>query len=447
MGPGVAEATAGGWTIEHPRAPTGPAVWIALMGPDNSELAGPWQLSSWPRQTTMSGWAEDFRVLHVASDTTVIELADGPWSCTGHEFRDEGLLLDLTLVHIESGRSINGTFDLEDGVWAPGDGGGQLTVAEFHRAYAAVNTPAPVWPADPFKEVRGPGVADVATRDGQYLIDLTTNRWRMSGWICPPRILHIPTGDCLLDLKTTYWNGRALVRPDGRVELRLTQYPAGPGLLLELDLPGERYRLAEGSLDGLRGEGALEEVQAALGRSAADLEELGILLDVRSSRRPAAGPVVARAWMTAPREPGARAASATAPATTGPANTKAVEVERRPVSVSAAWMEDPDFNPRPAHEPCPLPMARPAAVRERSAEPEAVGGPELPDPARITAEDIRDLADAIAAEVARRGLQGKLQYEMIVIGVLRAAAAGITRAADAVAILETLAQRRGDTGR
>ncbi|MCC6676636.1 MAG: hypothetical protein IT436_05785 [Phycisphaerales bacterium] len=431
------------------------------MGPDNADLAGPWQLMAWPRQTAMAGWAEDLRIKHLTSDVTAIEVIDGPWSCTRHEFREEGLFLDLTLVHIESGRTTEGTFDMEDGVWAPADGAGHMTVAEFHREYAANNSLVHSWPADPFKDVRAPSGVDVGSRDGDYLIDLTTNRWRMSDWICPPRIVHIPTGDCLLDLKTTYWDARAEMRPDGRAELRLLQYPGTSyDLKLELDLRNERYRILEGEHEKLPWEGYLDELQAALGRSAADLDELGILLDVRASRRGGAS-----ASQTAASQRPARpappppppvmpiAAIAVKPYPEDPPPVHEEEVAER------GWVpEDEDFNPRahdvaiqPEPERQPEPPARPAsespgAQPGPAREPEPVGGPELAAPPPVTPDNMRDIADAIAAEVTRRGLHGKLQYEMIVIGVIRAAAAGITRPEDAVAILETLALRRSEIG-
>lgn len=411
------------------------------MGPDNADLAGPWQLMAWPRQTAMAGWAEDLRVTQMTSDATAIELIDGPWSCTKHEFREEGLFLDLTLVHIESGRTTEGTFDMEDGVWAPADGAGHMTVAEFHRAYAANNSPVHSWPADPFKDVRAPTGVDVGSRDGEYLIDLTTNRWRMSDWICPPRIVHIPTGDCLLDLKTTYWDARAEMRPDGRAELRLLQYPGTSyDLKLELDLAMERYRVLEGEHEKLPREGYFDELQAALGRSAADLDELGILLDVRASRRP--GVAAARHAIHAQPPPAAAPISTIAvkPYPEEPPPAEPAEEEAR-----RGWVpEDDDFNPRAAGAEDGPGVEDEAARPER--EPEPVGGPELAASAPVTADNLRDIADAIAAEVTRRGLHGKLQYEMIVIGVIRAAAAGITRPEDAVAILETLALRRGEIG-
>lgn len=438
------------------------------MGPDNADLAGPWQLMAWPRQTPMAGWAEDLRVKHLLSDVTAIELVDGPWSCTKHEFREEGLFLDLTLMHVESGRTIDGTFDMEDGVWAPADGAGHTTVAEFHRAYAANNSLVTAWPADPFKDVRAPTGVDVGSRDGEYLIDLTTNRWRMSDWICPPRIVHIPTGDCLLDLKTTYWDGRAELRPDGRAELRLLQYPGTSyNLKLELDLPRERYRVIEGSHDGLAAEGYLDELQAALGRPAADLDELGILLDVRASRRAAGGTSQHTAGPAVAAAPSALKPYSEAFPASEPAESEAEDEEDEP-----GWLpDDEDFNARaparpvppapektsapdrtaaPAKTPVPMkPIAESPAERtgEDDAEPREVGGPELDASAPVTPDHIRDIADAIAAEVTKRGLHGKLQYEMIVIGVIRAAAAGITRPEDAVAILETLALRRGEIGK
>lgn len=410
------------------------------MGPDNADLAGPWQLMIWPRQTPMAGWAEDIRITHFSSEAPAIELIDGPWACAKHDFRDEGLFLDLTLVHVESGRTVSGTFDMEDGVWAPSDGAGHMTVAEFHRAYAANNSLVHTWPVDPFKDVRAPTGVDAGSADGEYLIDLTTNRWRMSDWICPPRVVHIPTGDCLLDLKTTYWDARAEMRPDGRAELRLLQYPGTTyDLRLELDLRAERYRIVEGAHEGLAAQGYLDELQAALGRPAADLDEMGILLDVRRSRRP--GPVESKA-AAAPEPP-------RDPPPVAPIELKAAALELPKAPPPGDSPPTPREEAKPARTESPqIPgPAAPLALPPRADGPVLGFGPELEPMPPLSPGDIRDISDAIAAEAARRGLQGTLQYELIVIGVIRAAAAGITRPEDAVAILETLASRRGDVGK
>lgn len=564
------------------------------MGPDNAVLAGPWTLLNWPRQTPLAGWAQDIRVQLATLDTTAIELVDGPWSCAKHEFRENGLWLDLTLVHVESGRSVSGTFDMEDGVWAQSDGSGHMTVAEFHRAYASNATAITFWPAEPFKDVHAPSELSTRSPDGQFYIDLTTNQWRMSDWICPPRIVHIPTGDCLLDLKTTNWDGRAEFRADGSAELRLRQYPGVQfTLTIELNLAYERYRVTKGEHDKLPTVGYIDELQRAIGRSAQDLDELGVSIDVRASKRdeprtdrmtvedasdteewaerrdrlglnandddyepvelaplmptPVAQPI-AKPTPVTPTPQSAPVMSMTAPSpmpvipvTPAPsspvATVPAVPVPLTPKTfipspatstpiapthqAAAAPAIKPAIIPTPvasaplpaipvpsASKPAPAPTETPASTfsTPRGAEmfqrpapppiaptpryepvtkveppaasqplaPQPIAPPSQAEPARadmissVNASldaaasmlglngdetpapppslSLRGTIEAIEAEVTRQRLNAALHYEMIVLGVIRAAASGITKPADAVSILQTLAARREDIG-
>lgn len=451
------------------------------MGADNAEHAGPWQLLFWERQMGLSGWARDIRIQHTATDTTAIQLVDGPWACAGHEFRNEGAFLELTLVQISSGRNVSGTFDMEDGVWAPGDGSGHMTVSEFHREYAAQNTSVTIWPADPFKNVRAPTGLDVRSADGEYFVDLTTNQWRMADWICPVRIVHITTGDVLLDLKTTYWDCRAAFRADGMVELQLRQYPAaGFDLVLELDLKLERYWIKSGEAPALASDGYLDDLQRVLGRAQQDLDEMGILLDVRMSRRGAngldAGSMPEDEPDTIPLEP--LEPEPAVPSAAGPEETLPLAPEAAPqppvVQASRATpvIEDFDTDPeaielpaRPSPQAVPEPVAvsmpvppapsmpvQPPAERATSPAPAGFEGiasvtaidPEWTAPASAGVSKLKDIIETIEAEITRQRLHAALHYELIILNVIRAAAMGITQPGDTVSMLQTLAKRRNE---
>lgn len=589
------------------------------MGPDNAVHAGPWRLLNWPRQTPLAGWAQDIRVQLATHESTSIELVDGPWSCAKHEFRENGLWLDLTLVHVESGRSVSGTFDMEDGVWAQSDGSGHMTVAEFHRAYASNATTIAIWPPEPFKDVHAPSELSARSPDGEFYIDLTTNQWRMSDWICPPRIVHIPTGDCLLDLKTTNWDGRAEFRPDGTAELRLRQYPGVQfSLTVELDLNYERYRVTKGEHDKLPTVGYIDELQRAIGRSAQDLDELGVTIDVRASRRdevkpdkingasddeawaerrdrlglnsdddfepvelapliptPMVQPIVTPAptkptlvapapvaptstlitpAAATPAPPAPKAAAPVAPMPVAPKPIESAPVAPMPAApapqasfappaattfapampapiplaskppaslptpvtlpapAASALQSPPSAIVQPISRPTPAPTPTPIDTQDRPStfstprgaeaiqrlvppattpvqvakteplapqpippaprsEPAIPVTPTMPTeraptevispldaaaallglngddiPAPPPPISVRGAIEAIEAEVTRQRLNAALHYEMIVLGVIRAAASGITKPADAVSILQTLAARREDIG-
>jgi hypothetical protein len=93
-------------------------------------------------------------------------------------------------------------------------------------------------------------------------------------------------------------------------------------------------------------------------------------------------------------------------------------------------------NAEPAYEP--------AGPADAAMSVLGLSGDELPAPPPTLS--IRGAIEAIEAEVTRQRLNAALHYEMIVLGVIRAAASGITKPEDAVSILQTLAARREDIG-
>ena len=259
------------------------------MGPDNAVFAGPWMLLFWPHEGGIST-IEEIRVCHVIDHANVIDLTGGDWACHTHEFSRDGQRLDLKLMNSRTGDSASGSFDMTRGVWTPAITAAPLSSAEFHERFGSASRTIDAWPDDPFRHARPPGSDDVLSPDGTFRVDLTTNRWRMSDWIHPARIVHVPSGATLLDLATTYWNCRARFTGAHVVELTLLKYPdVKPLLTIELDLAAERYRVIEGDPTFAR-EGYIDVLQRELGRPQEDLDELNIRINVAESRRPGDAP-------------------------------------------------------------------------------------------------------------------------------------------------------------
>ncbi|MBW2258579.1 MAG: hypothetical protein JRI25_28870 [Deltaproteobacteria bacterium] len=66
--------------------------------------------------------------------------------------------------------------------------------------------------------------------DGTLLVEYGGHEMRMSHWVFPPRVTHVPTGEVLFDLwgaETSLWDGHARFPEPGIVELTLRHYPDG----------------------------------------------------------------------------------------------------------------------------------------------------------------------------------------------------------------------------
>ncbi len=261
------------------------------MPPDNAAFFGPWRVLDWPLSSHPN--LSHIRVSHTTHAVDLIDLTSGPWVCAAYRFRDEHYYLDLTLEHHATHERIDGTFEMVRGLWrTPSLDGGHAPIDHhtFHLKYAGSVTVSP-WPIDPFRSAHPPTAGDVLAPDGRFLVDLTTNRWKMSDWISPPRVIETRSGDALLDLRTTYWDARARFTAAHVVELTMAHYPAvNPRLTVELDLDAERYRITAGGT-GIPRLGWIDELQAAIGRPESELRELRQRVSVRKSRREPIVPV------------------------------------------------------------------------------------------------------------------------------------------------------------
>lgn len=253
------------------------------MGADNADYAGPWVVYVWPLESSA---LSHIRVSHAMRGVDVIDLTGDQWACESYRFRDEHYYLDLVLVNTRTGERATGTFEMVRGVWRSNGGHGAITLEQFHATYGGTGGRVLTWPSEPFKYVHPPTDRDVRSADGRFVVDLTTNRWKMSDWIHPPRVIDTANGDVLLDLRTTYWDARATFVGPHTVQLVMLRYPESrPSLTVELDLHEERYRVVAGNLPGRDRVGFIDELQAAIGRPPAELAELGQCVEVRASRR------------------------------------------------------------------------------------------------------------------------------------------------------------------
>jgi hypothetical protein len=86
--------------------------------------------------------------------------------------------------------------------------------------------------------------------DGTLLVEYAGHSMRMSHWVYPPRVTHVPTGEVLFDLwgaETSLWDGSARFPEPGVVELTLRHYPNGSETWqVQIDANARTYHFLSG---------------------------------------------------------------------------------------------------------------------------------------------------------------------------------------------------------
>jgi hypothetical protein len=83
--------------------------------------------------------------------------------------------------------------------------------------------------------------------DGLFRVDLAMFEMRMSHWVMNPRVTHVPSGQVLLDLWGSLWDGTPEQTAHGQLDLALREYPGrAPGYALRWDAGARTVTRTEG---------------------------------------------------------------------------------------------------------------------------------------------------------------------------------------------------------